>query len=187
MPADDRLWPENCNRAEDGREPTIEPNEQKAIGIADNELWSLRRRRSTLSCWRRTSISATSFVLGLKSEAMIWRISRSNSIIKWQGYRVSASRLAESNFRYTQVAGVKDRVAQAAVFIVVEPLFEARSRSLRAPDGMARSAAAFRSALSEARLGRLRRGRSRRCRWSDFSTANRLTCSRTLCARSVKG
>src|SRR5262249_7219980 len=40
MPADDRLWPENCNRAEDGREPTIEPNKQKAIGIA--ELWSLR-------------------------------------------------------------------------------------------------------------------------------------------------
>src|SRR2546429_9032446 len=40
MPADDRLWAENCNRAEDGREPTIEPNEQKAIGIA--ELWSLR-------------------------------------------------------------------------------------------------------------------------------------------------
>jgi hypothetical protein len=33
---------------------------------------------------------------------MIWRISRRNSIIKWQGYRVSASRLAESNFRDTQ-------------------------------------------------------------------------------------
>src|SRR5262249_43254365 len=33
---------------------------------------------------------------------MVWRISRRNSIIKWQGYRVSASRLAESNFRYTQ-------------------------------------------------------------------------------------
>jgi hypothetical protein len=32
---------------------------------------------------------------------MIWRISRRNSIIKWEGYRVSASRLAESNFRYT--------------------------------------------------------------------------------------
>jgi hypothetical protein len=29
-------------------------------------------------------------------------VSRSNSIIKWQDYRVSASRLAESNFRYTQ-------------------------------------------------------------------------------------
>src|SRR5438067_7192938 len=40
MPADHRLWPENCNRAVDGREPMIEPNEQKAIGIA--ELWSLR-------------------------------------------------------------------------------------------------------------------------------------------------
>jgi hypothetical protein len=32
----------------------------------------------------------------------MWRISRSNSIIRWQDYRVSASRLAESNFRYTQ-------------------------------------------------------------------------------------
>jgi urease alpha subunit len=32
----------------------------------------------------------------------MWRISRSNSIISWQDYRISASRLAESNFRYTQ-------------------------------------------------------------------------------------
>src|SRR5262249_40008832 len=32
----------------------------------------------------------------------MWGISRSNSIIRWQDYRVSASRLAESNFRYTQ-------------------------------------------------------------------------------------
>jgi len=36
MPADDRLWPENCNRAADARESTIEPNEQKAIGIAES-------------------------------------------------------------------------------------------------------------------------------------------------------
>src|SRR5262245_37311821 len=113
MPADDRLWPENCNRAEDGREPTIEPNNQKAIGIA--ELWSLRYlRRSTLSCWRRIRISARSFVLGLKNETMIWRISRRNSIIEWQGYRVSASRLAESNFRYTQ--GDRSNKAAAARF-----------------------------------------------------------------------
>src|SRR6266478_8816083 len=56
------------------------------------------------TCRRRTRISATSFALGLKSEAMMWRISRSNSIIKWQGYRVSASRLAESNFRHTQLS-----------------------------------------------------------------------------------
>jgi hypothetical protein len=32
----------------------------------------------------------------------MWRVSRSNSIMRWQGYRVSASRLAESNFRYSQ-------------------------------------------------------------------------------------
>jgi hypothetical protein len=32
--------PEACLRAGDGREPTIEPNKQKAIGVA--ELWSLR-------------------------------------------------------------------------------------------------------------------------------------------------
>src|SRR5262249_3691362 len=81
---------------------TIEPNKQKAIGMLRCGRFDTCRR-STLSCWRRTRISATSFVLALKSEAMIWRISRRNSIIKWQGYRVSPSRLAESNFRYTQV------------------------------------------------------------------------------------
>lgn len=101
MPADDRLRPENCNRAEDGREPTIEPNEQKAIGIA--QLWSPRYLPAK-HVELLAKISATSFALGLKSEAIMWRISRSNSIIKWQGYRVSASRLAESNFRYTQLA-----------------------------------------------------------------------------------
>jgi hypothetical protein len=40
MPADDRLRPEDSNRAKDGGEPAIEPNQQKAIGIV--ELWSLR-------------------------------------------------------------------------------------------------------------------------------------------------
>jgi hypothetical protein len=32
----------------------------------------------------------------------MWRISWSNSIIRWQDYRVAALRLAESNFRRTQ-------------------------------------------------------------------------------------
>src|SRR5260370_19430831 len=77
-------------------------------------------RRSTLSCWRRTSISATSFVLGLKREAMIWRISRRNSIIKWQGYRVSAWRLAESNFRYTQVIQSAEEPAGEHRMLIVE-------------------------------------------------------------------
>src|SRR5262245_4238932 len=49
------------------------------------------------------SVNAASFALGLKNGAMMWTISRSSSIIRWQGYRVSASRLAESNFRYTQL------------------------------------------------------------------------------------
>src|SRR5262245_55120207 len=35
----------------------------------------------------------------------MWRISRSDSIIIWQDYRVSTSRLAESNFRHTQGGG----------------------------------------------------------------------------------
>src|SRR5262245_10482260 len=110
MPADDCLWAENCNRAEDGREPTIEPNEQRSVLLSCGRFDTCRR--STLSCWRRTRISATSFVLGLKNEAMIWRISRRNSIIKCQGYRVSASRLAESNFRNTQG---KDACARCAI------------------------------------------------------------------------
>jgi hypothetical protein len=32
----------------------------------------------------------------------MWRISWSNSIIRWQDYRVAALRPAESNFRHTQ-------------------------------------------------------------------------------------
>ena len=35
MPADDRLRPEDCNGAENGREPATEPNQQKAIGIVE--------------------------------------------------------------------------------------------------------------------------------------------------------
>src|SRR6266481_6283403 len=81
-------------------------------------------RRSTLSCWRRIRISATSFVLGLKSEAMIWRMSRRNSIIKWQGYRVSAWRLAESYFRYTQVYKVDRLTRSLADFAKLVELFD---------------------------------------------------------------
>src|SRR5215468_6629277 len=48
---------------------------------------------------------------------MMWRISRRNSIIKWQSYRVSASRLGESNFRYTQVFFVNVPLAGAALIL----------------------------------------------------------------------
>jgi hypothetical protein len=40
MAADDCLRPDDCNRAEEGRKPAIEPNQQQAIGIV--ELRSLR-------------------------------------------------------------------------------------------------------------------------------------------------
>src|SRR5438552_13729256 len=53
---------------------------------------------------------------------MIWRISRRNSIIKWQGYRVSASRLAESNFRYTQASKPLDDAIAERLVTAVTPL-----------------------------------------------------------------
>jgi hypothetical protein len=39
VPADDRFRSDDRNRAQDGREPVIEPNEQKTIGIVQS--WSL--------------------------------------------------------------------------------------------------------------------------------------------------
>jgi hypothetical protein len=47
----------------------------------------------------------------LKSKARTLRISWSGPIIEWQDYRVFASRLAESNFRYTQVVALASAVA----------------------------------------------------------------------------
>src|SRR5450631_2465340 len=35
VPANDGFWPDNRNRAKDGREPAIEPNKQKTIGIVE--------------------------------------------------------------------------------------------------------------------------------------------------------
>src|SRR5262249_49494888 len=110
MPADDRLRAENCNRAEDGREPTIEPNKQKAIGIA--ELWSLRYLPAKhVSCWRRIRISATSFVLGLKSEAMIWRVGETRSS-KVAG--LPSLCLASSRIQFSVHTGARSKAASNA-------------------------------------------------------------------------
>jgi hypothetical protein len=46
----------------------------------------------------------------------MWRVSRNNSIIRWQGYRVSPSRLAESNFRYTQLPGTGESFSEIAAW-----------------------------------------------------------------------
>jgi hypothetical protein len=35
VPANDRFWPDNRNRAKDGGEPVIKPNKQKTIGIVE--------------------------------------------------------------------------------------------------------------------------------------------------------
>ena len=39
VPANDRLWPDNRNRAKDGGEPVIKPNKQKTIGIVEVRLF----------------------------------------------------------------------------------------------------------------------------------------------------
>jgi hypothetical protein len=75
--------------------------------------------------------------LGLKKEPMIWRISGRNSIIKWQGYRVSAPRLAESYFRYTH--RVRWGLSQQRSVVPTEILLAtnyalAYQRALRIPD-----------------------------------------------------
>src|SRR5262245_35152395 len=104
----------------EGNQRSSQTNRKRSVLLSCGRFDTCRR--STLSCWRRIRISATSFVLGLKNEAMIGRISRRNSIIKWQGYRVSASRLAESNFRYTQPD--HPRIAR------LSPMFDPRPASL---------------------------------------------------------
>src|ERR1700704_3522697 len=61
------------------------------------------RRRSTLSCCRRTRFSASSVALALKREARIPSISLNRSVIRMRAYAVRLLRLDESNFRYPQL------------------------------------------------------------------------------------
>src|SRR5713226_3506465 len=55
-------------------------------------------RRSTLICCRRTSISASSSALDLKSEAKTPRISLSTSVIRPRAYPVHSLRLCRIEF-----------------------------------------------------------------------------------------
>jgi hypothetical protein len=97
----------------EGNQRQSQMNRQRSVLLSCGRFDTCRR--STLSCWRRTRISTASFALGSQSEAMKCRISRSNSIIGWQDYRVSASRLAESNFRHTQAKEAADKKAGSKV------------------------------------------------------------------------
>ena len=92
VPANDRLRPDNRNRAKDGGKPAIEPNKQKTIGIV--EVRSFRRPSAKhIDLLRRTRISAASFALDLKSEARRSRISLNRSVIRSRAYPVYLLRL----------------------------------------------------------------------------------------------
>src|ERR1700723_1660640 len=56
------------------------------------------RRRSTLSCCRRTRFSASSVALALKREARIPRISLNRSVIRMRAYAVRLLRLRPIEF-----------------------------------------------------------------------------------------
>src|ERR1700738_340317 len=56
------------------------------------------RRRSTLTCCRRTRFSASSVALALKREARIQRISLSRSVITMRAYAVRLLRLRRIEF-----------------------------------------------------------------------------------------
>jgi hypothetical protein len=64
------------------------------------------RRRSTLTCCRRTRFSASSVALALKREDRIPRISLNRPVIECELTPSACCVHAESNFRYTQ--GSKD-------------------------------------------------------------------------------
>src|SRR5947207_12108658 len=62
VPANDRLRPDNRNRAKDGGKPAIEPNKRKRSEWLRCGRFN-DRRRSTLNCCPRTSIHSSTFVL----------------------------------------------------------------------------------------------------------------------------
>jgi hypothetical protein len=100
MPADDRFRSDDRNRAQDGREPVIEPNEQQTIAIVQS--WSLQQSPEEH--------------VDLLSQGEIFRLYRrsrhkercqeAKNQLEQVGHQVASSFVprvdAESNFRYTQ-------------------------------------------------------------------------------------
>src|SRR5450830_635982 len=91
VPANDRLRPDNRNRAKDGGEPVIKPNKQKTIGIVEVRSFRCPPAKHMICC-RRIRISASSFALDLQSEASTPRISLNRSFIRSRTYAVCSMR-----------------------------------------------------------------------------------------------
>ena len=89
--------------------PDSENGRYSFSAVADGVL-RLDTRTGQISQCSRSDAGWACKVVADERSALETEIARlqGNSIIKWQGYRVSASRLAESNFRYTQVACIRE-------------------------------------------------------------------------------
>src|SRR5665648_141112 len=93
VPANDGLRPDNRNRLKDGRKPAIEPNSNRKRSVLLRCGRFGVRRRSTLTCCRKTRFSASSVALALKREARIPRIILNRSLIRMRAYAVRLLRL----------------------------------------------------------------------------------------------
>src|ERR1700682_3014437 len=96
VPANDGLRPDNRNHLKDGRKPAIEPNKKRSVLLRCGRFGV--RRRSTLTCCRRTRFSASSVALALKRKARIARISLNRSAIRMRAYAVRLLRLGRIEF-----------------------------------------------------------------------------------------
>src|SRR5450631_2016325 len=119
VPANDRLRPDNRNRAKDGGEPVIKPNKQKTIGIVELRSF-VARRRSTLICCRSTRISASSFALDLKSEARTPKINLSSSVIRARAYPVCSLRLCRIYFSVHTTGNVAAKATRPSKTLRIE-------------------------------------------------------------------
>src|SRR6201988_964617 len=97
VPANDGLRPDDHNHLKDGRKPAIEPTNRKRSVLLRCGRFGVRRR-STLTCCRRTRFSASSVALALKREARIPRIRLNRSVIRMRVYAVRLLRLRRIEF-----------------------------------------------------------------------------------------
>src|ERR1700726_3678613 len=89
------------------------------------------RRRSTLTCCRRTTFSASSVALALKREARIPRISLNRSVIRMRAYALRLLRLRRIEFSvHTGTDTAFSAVAAGGAAAVADPNSQATRASL---------------------------------------------------------